>query len=403
MYAPRDNESRLLVLASTAKDYELTCEILSRRNIQCERCWDVTELCSKLLEGAGALLVSEEALLSDRNDELSRCLAEQPPWSDVPLILLAARGADSARVANVMESVGTATILERPVRIVTLVSAVSSALRARARQYQVRDDGVALAAARDELEGRVRERTSDLRTANSQLELKISEAEAAEWRAKELLSRLVSAQETERARIARDLHDELGQQLTSLRLHLSHLSRDIPIDAESRRALEVTEEVAERIDSRVSFLAWMIRPSAIEEVGLPRAVEAYVTEWSRNFGIPAAFRSGTKPRRRLTAEIEVNVYRIAQECLNNVAKYAQATAVTVLLTIKKDELKLIVEDDGIGFDPAKVLAANITGGLGLTGMRERAALLNGTLEIESAPNKGTTIYVQIPAEYRKEG
>jgi len=324
-----------------------------------------------------------------------------------------------------MDKYGNVTVLERPMRIAALVSAVRSALRARTRQYQVRDDSRALREAHDLLEQRVRERTIELYQTSKELEKKIGEIEAAEQRAHRLLRELVTAQETERARIARDLHDELGQQVTSLRLHLGQVGRDLSAEskASASRALAALDREAEKIDSQISFLAWKIRPTTIEEMGLAKAVQGYVREWSRNFDIVAGFRESnirSDKKRRLLPEIEVNVYRIAQESLNNIAKYAYATTVDVLVSINDREVSLIVEDDGRGFDltttngsrngrPTRsspldpldpVSSTSSQGGLGLRGMYERAALLGGTLQIESTPNQGTTVYVRIPARFR---
>jgi signal transduction histidine kinase len=399
--AAANPELRVLVLASTARDFELTRRILDRGGVESIACSDLADLCTKLRKGAGAAIIVEEALTGNRHEELSRCIVEQPSWSDLPLLVLARTGAESNRIGLAMEKLGNVTVLERPLRIVALVSAVRSALRARTRQYQVREDAEALAAARDGLELRVAERTAQLSDTNTQLEQKIRQVEAAEKRAHELVRELVSAQETERARIARDLHDELGQQLTSLRLHLSQLGRDLPANSKARPTLEVTDQEAERIDSRISFLAWMIRPTTIDELGLAKALAGYTREWSRNYDIPAEFRGGgRRPKTRLVPEIEINVYRIAQECLNNVAKYASATAVSVLLSISDKEVTLIIEDDGAGFNTNEERRATGNGGLGISGMRERTALLRGKFEIESSPGGGTAVYVNIPAEYR---
>lgn len=395
-------ELRVPILTSTLKDCELTCEILQRAGIGTVPCTDLNDLCSKVREGAGAALIVEEALLGEHeHDDLLACyVAGQEPWSDLPLLVLARPGADSIKVSAAMDRLGNVTVLERPIRIASLVSAVRSALRARSRQYQVREHAEELRSARDELEIRVSQRTAQLSEANSLLEQKILETEAAEKRAHALLRELVTAQETERARISRDLHDELGQQLTGLRLRLTQMERELPEGSPARAVLDSTVREAQKIDSRVSFLAWMIRPSTIEDLGLLKALQGYVHEWSRNFDITADFGSRRWPRRRLLPEIEINTYRIAQECLNNIAKYADATTVSVLLTINDGELALIVEDDGKGFDPAAVGPATGSGGLGIAGMRERAALLQGKFEIESSPEAGTAVYVRIPAKFR---
>jgi signal transduction histidine kinase len=395
-------ELRVLILPSTQKDFELTREILNRAGIQSMACSDPIELCKEIREGVGAVMLAEEVLARDEQSEVARYIAEQPSWSDLPLLVLARPGADSALIAKAMDRLGNVTVLERPLRIVSLVSAVRSALRARMRQYQVREDAKALKLANDELEHRVKESTAELREANVLLKEKIRETAAAEQRAHQLLRELVTAQETERARIARDLHDELGQQLTSLRLHLSQIDRELPKNSKNRRLLATTTREAERIDSRVSFLAWMIRPTTIEDLGLAKALRGYVREWSRNFDVDAEFGSGKMPTGRLLPEIEVNAYRIAQECLNNVAKYADAKHVSVLLTVTDTELTLIVEDDGKGFNPTAMEKPSGGGGLGLRGMNERANLLQGTFEIESRPGAGTTVFVRIPAKFRSE-
>lgn len=400
--APSSNEFRVVALTLSARDSQLTSDVLSRAGIECLACPNLDQLCREIVSGAGAVLVVEEALAGSGNTALAELLVSQPSWSDLPILVLARSGADSTDIAAAVEDLGNVTVLERPTRIVALVSAVRSALRARGRQYQVRDDAKSLQDARDELELRVRDRTIELREANITLEGKMREVEAAEHRARKLLRELVSAQETERARIARDLHDELGQQLTSLRLHLSLLAREIPVGSPARKTLDVAEKQAEKIDSRVSFLAWMIRPSTIEDLGLSKALAGYVREWSRNFDIAADFRGENVEHARLVPEIEINVYRIAQECLNNVSKYAAATAVNVLLSVTDSELKLIIVDNGVGFDATRIASPSGNGGLGLSGMQERASLLEGSFQIESAPGDGTTVYVSLPVKYRNE-
>ncbi|MFL6374534.1 MAG: sensor histidine kinase, partial [Pyrinomonadaceae bacterium] len=132
------------------------------------------------------------------------------------------------------------------------------------------------------------------------------------------------------------------------------------------------------------------------------ALRGYVREWSRNFDIEADFRAGPAPKKRLLPEIEVNVYRIAQECLNNVAKYAKASSIAVLLSISENELTLIIEDNGTGFDTTASDRRRTNGGLGLQGMQERANLLEGNFQIESTATSGTTVFVRIPAKFRAE-
>ena len=213
----------------------------------------------------------------------------------------------------------------------------------------------------------------------------------------EMLKRLSKAQEEERKRVARDIHDQLGQQMTGLRLKLQSI-KSICDDRAICDQIDEAQEQAERMDRDVSFLAFELRPSALDEFGLALALGNFVREWSKNYKIAADFYSSKPGRKRLVPDIETNLYRIAQEALNNTVKYAKAKNVSVILEIRKSEVTLILEDDGVGFDGSTLLknVKKSGRGLGVIGMRERAALIGGTLEIESMPGKGTTIFVRVP-------
>jgi signal transduction histidine kinase len=147
-----------------------------------------------------------------------------------------------------------------------------------------------------------------------------------------------------------------------------------------------------RIDESVDFLAWELRPAALDELGLNRVLDTYVAEWSRHTGLRATFHAGPRDAERFAPELEASLYRIAQEALNNVAKHAHARSVNVLLEQRGDVIVLVVEDDGSGFLPSGSGDTQI----GLTGMRERAAAVGGTIEIEPTPHGGTTVLACIP-------
>lgn len=251
--------------------------------------------------------------------------------------------------------------------------------------------------AHSELEVRVKERTKELAESNAALMQEMQEREIAEKHRIDLLRRLVSSQEFERRRIARDLHDQLGQRLTALRLKLASLGEVSVGDEHFFPRVQRLQEIAERLDSEVSFLAWELRPTALDDLGLMDAVAAFVNEWSRHYEISTDFHAAGLSKERLDREIETHLYRITQEALNNIAKHANAKHVTVLLEKREQNVILIVEDNGKGFDTGKKRVSNKSGeGLGLVGMGERAALVGGDIEIESAPGKGTTIYVRVP-------
>lgn len=212
-------------------------------------------------------------------------------------------------------------------------------------------------------------------------------------RDKDLLAQLVSAQEDERRRIARDLHDHLGQQLTSLRLKLETL-REMKDGEAVRKGIEEAQITAEQLDRDVDFLAWELRPAALDDLGLRATLGNFLIEWARYSGVNAEFHTRGISRARLAFEVETNLYRIAQEALNNIFKHARAANVSVLLEKQKDSISMIIEDDGIGFNAKG--KTNRSKGIGLIGMSERAKLLGGTFTIESAKSKGTTIFVRVP-------
>lgn len=249
----------------------------------------------------------------------------------------------------------------------------------------------------DELELRVAERTQELDDLNLALIQEMEERETAERQKTDLLQKLVTSQEFERRRIARDLHDQLGQRLTALRLKIASLKEFSRHNDELSSRVERIQEIGERLDAEVSFLAWELRPTALDNLGLVDAVGAFVNEWSRHYEIEANFHSSGLSKDRLDQEVETHLYRIAQEALNNIVKHAGAKNVLVLLDRRDDNLILVIEDDGTGFDPGEERKSAKSGsGLGLVGMNERAMLIGGKVEIESAPGTGTTIYVRVP-------
>jgi PAS domain S-box-containing protein len=213
----------------------------------------------------------------------------------------------------------------------------------------------------------------------------------------ELLSRLVFAQEDERRRIAREMHDQFGEQLTALSRGIGALKEAAVGSPEIFGLVETIEKVARQIDRDVDQLVWQLRPTALDDLGLRAALANYIQDWSRRVGIPAELHTSGLLDDRLASEAETTLYRVAQEALTNVARHSRATRVEVLLERQADSVLLIVEDNGVGFDTGKEAAEKETpdDGFGLLGMHERAALVGATVEIESTPGKGTTVYLRM--------
>jgi PAS domain S-box-containing protein len=218
---------------------------------------------------------------------------------------------------------------------------------------------------------------------------------SAEVRAR-LLDQLIAAQEDEQRRIARELHDEMGQSLTSLLVGLRALEEASP-DAAARRQASDLRNVALRVLDEVRRLARGLRPSALDELGLVAALEFQAAELGQAHGLTVDVQTRGLEGERLPPHVETTLYRIIQEALTNVVKHAGARAVDVVVHRQGGSAQAIVTDDGCGFDVDTALRApGAWTHLGLHGMRERAGLLDGAVTIESAPGEGTTIYVRIP-------
>ena len=214
-----------------------------------------------------------------------------------------------------------------------------------------------------------------------------------------LAGRLISIQDDERQRIARDLHDNIGQQVTGLRLKLDTMAMTGDLDT-VRQCLTDAQQTVDELDRALDFIAANLRPAALD-LGLVTALQQFVREWSATFDIPVDVHVGSVRHLHTPPEVETHLYRIAQEALHNVYKHAKATAVSVILERRADRLVLIVEDNGEGFKDRRHGTENKDRGLGLVGIRERATLMHGTAEIESAPGKGTTVFVQVPNAFHR--
>ncbi|MFL6468853.1 MAG: ATP-binding protein [Pyrinomonadaceae bacterium] len=251
--------------------------------------------------------------------------------------------------------------------------------------------------ANERLESRVIERTRELTETNESLRNEMAARAEVERQRTSLLQRIVTSQEDERQRIARDIHDQLGQRVTALRLQIASF-KDANYDLQKFDGhIELLMRNAMRLDSEVSFLAWELRPAALDDLGLPDAAKAYLDEWSHNYKIKSDFGLQGFGRTRMPAEAETHFYRILQEALNNVARHSDATLVNVLLTRGRKEVSLIVEDNGKGFDVSKVsMNHESRKGMGLLSMQERATLIGADFQLESKPNSGTTVFLRLP-------
>jgi PAS domain S-box-containing protein len=537
------SQERVLIIAPVGRDAQIMAELLCRRGFEVTICASLEECAARIESGAGALVVTEEALELASLSHLFEALAAQPSWSELPLIILTTGG--EPRLARLLElaaeAAGSVTLLERPVGTTTLVRSVEVALNSRRRQYQVRDfleeqhrkqcelekareslqrakqfddavmenmgeglytvdsqglvtfmnpaaeqlfgwtfdelrgrkmhdlvhykhadgspfpaeecpglqvlrfgktvltdedafirkDGTffdvvysssplreagnitglivvfrdvtarkqaeeALRQAHEQLADRAKQletlvklRTAKLAESNEHLRREMAEREA-------LRRKLLHAQEEERRRIARELHDQMGQNLTALNVGLkSLLDRQLRSGLGSR--VQYLQELATQTARDLHRVAVELRPPALDDLGLVKAIRALIESWSTRYRIDVDFETGQYTAVGITSEIETILYRIIQEALNNIAKHSGATRVAIVLRRTEEQVQAIIEDDGRGFDArATSKSGNGSGRLGLLGIQERLGIVGGNFKIESAPESGATLFVRIP-------
>jgi signal transduction histidine kinase len=210
---------------------------------------------------------------------------------------------------------------------------------------------------------------------------------------RELASNLQNIREEERTFIAREIHDELGQQLTAIKLDVSWLDRKTPPGEEAikRRIGGIISMLTEVLQS-VRKIATQLRPSVLDDLGLIEALKWQTRDFQNRYRIPVAFESPEESL-KLDPGVTTGLFRILQEALTNIARHAEATAITACICVKDQQLVLMISDNGKGFE---VNAVRKKKTLGLLGIKERTLMMNGVCEIVSQPGKGTSLSVSVP-------
>jgi two-component system, NarL family, sensor histidine kinase DevS len=249
------------------------------------------------------------------------------------------------------------------------------------------DGPLGIVFAHDKLERDARFTSADLRLAERFAERAVVAVSLSRRVERESLRKIVEGQEMERRRLARELHDETGQALTSVLLGLKAVETadDVPAAVADLRALVVSTL------QEVRRLAVELRPAALDDFGLVPAVERLIETFTAATGIGVAFESGLGVE-RLPSEVETTLYRVVQEALTNITKHSAAAKVSILLVRRETSVTAVIEDDGRGFTNVD----EVRGGIGLAGMRERLALLDGRLTIESPRGQGSTLVADVP-------
>jgi signal transduction histidine kinase len=379
---------RVLVFAPFGKDAALIERVLAQSAITICTLPTFQQLEDAISENAGAAIITEELLQNGAISALAQKLSGQPPWSDFPIIVLTGSGFSTAMSELAVRSrapLGNVTLLERPLRPITLISTIRSALLARRRQYEVRDHlrqrkaaEEALQRAHDALESLVEQRTVALRR---------------------LSVKLLRVQDEERRRIARELHDSLGQDLTAAKISLDMLAQDSPSHS---LHLRDARQLVNRSIADTRTLSHLLHPPLLDEAGFVSAAKWYVEGFGTRSGIAIKLHLPEHVY-RLPRRTETALFRILQEALTNVHRHSGSRAVEVAVVADDARVVLTVKDYGMGV-PREVLdrfwrTGNV--GVGLAGIRERLKELEGSLEIESNLD-GTLLRATIPA-YATDG
>jgi PAS domain S-box-containing protein len=225
----------------------------------------------------------------------------------------------------------------------------------------------------------------------------ITERKQAEEQLRNLSTRLESMREEEKKKIARDLHDETTQLLTSLTAYLEAAVETLPAEADETRALlRKAQALCVNIFDELHRLINELRPSSLDGFGLMAAIHSLVDSHLKTAGVNVNFKTTGKAR-RLPPSLEIALFRVIQEALNNIARHAHANTADVSVQFRKNGIKVSIKDDGIGFNFQEATSSKDgLRGLGLLGMRERVELMNGSLVIKSSPGHGTEITIEVP-------
>ena len=379
----RKNE-RVMVIAPIGQDAAAMATLLDAQGFETQICHGLDGYSRQMIDSAGALLLTEEALESPQGSLLLDLLKGQPPWSELPLIILTSGG--ESRRAGLLNlaaaAAGSVTLLERPISTLTLMRSVQVALRSRRRQYQVRDLVSQLANLNQTLEQRVAKRTAQAVEQAQKLRL--------------LSAELSLAEEAERRRIAEMLHEDLQQLLVAARMQLAALCKTRDASEREPIAREIADAL-ERSFRLTRSLSVELAPPVLYEHGLAAALEWLAAETGKNYNVKVTVEADSSANPE-APDVRIFLFRAVRELLLNSVKHAVGSAVHVTMRhLRPDKVRIIVADAGPGFDPTS-LDDKRTGPqtFGLLNIRDRVRSFGGKFHINSGPKRGTRITLCLP-------
>jgi signal transduction histidine kinase len=318
--------------------------------------------------------------------DVCKKIKSNPATAHIPILHLSCTATDPESRVQGLAS-GADAYLTEPIDRSELVATVGALLRLKTAETAARQAAesaelarLELARLNETLETRVAERTTELKVANESL--------------RQLSSHLLRMQDEERRRIARELHDGIGQLLVAIKMNNDSIARQ-GLNEQAQLAVMQNSNMVEEILSGIRTISHLLHPPLLDEAGLPSALRWYVEEFSKRSGIKVDL-DVDPDMERLPAEVETALFRIVQECLGNVHRHSQSLTANVRLESKESQVHLVISDEGTGIpaERQRELLTSGRSGVGLRGMQERVAQFGGRFAIES-PGKGTTVKVDL--------
>jgi signal transduction histidine kinase len=322
--------------------------------------------------------------------QVCRKLKADPATSHIPVLHVSSTFVEPEYRVRGLEG-GADAYLTEPIYREELVATVGALLRLKQAESVARQQVAIAETARNDLaqlnatlEDRIRERTVELQQANESL--------------KDLSAQLLQIRDEEQRRIARELHDGIGQLLAAIKMnHAAIAHESSKLNARSVQALEDSDTLVQEALRSIRTISYLLHPPLLDEAGLPSALKGYIAEFGQRSGIhislhcPATFK-------RLPREFETSIFRIVQECLGNIHAHSGSSTAYVSLKVADGKIHLEVRDEGVGISPKRQEELNVHGraGVGFRGIRERIGRWGGQLSIQSLPGKGTTVNVSVP-------
>lgn len=357
------------VLLPVGRDAELVGTVFDKQNVEIFVCASMLDLLSKIRSQRGPFIVGDEAISDESLHKLTEVLNNQPDWSNLPGVILIGR-MDKMRRFDMLAVHSEISLIQRPVRRPVFTSVIRSAIESRRRQYQVRDL----------LEDLVRT-NENLRSRTEMLQ--------------KLALDLTHAENNERKRIAQVLHDDLQQMLASAKLQMEILISDL-INSEMAQTAQLVYDILSQAMNTSRNLSRELNPAFLIGENLEGALQKKAVQLGERYGfqVQMTFDPGNS---KVDEDISTFIFRSVQELIFNCAKHAKANHVSLDLIRSENFIKIVVVDDGVGFDPSQLnVFGGVEGGFGLFSIKERAIALGGSFNVNSTPNQGSRISLKFP-------